>query len=127
MIKMRRLPKEPLAPVLLFESSLRNTDMSLRSKRALLKRMHAYSIAPYNRNMTDEGRYAKLDARLAAIAMNLELTVSMAQAAEERIGKRIDRLLTAVENDAENIRALARIAEIHEHRWSDLEGGERNN
>jgi len=77
--------------------------------------------------VTPEERYAKIDARLDAIAMNLELTVSMAQAAEERIGKRIDRLLAAVEKDAENIRTLARIAEIHEHRLSDLEGGEGKN
>jgi hypothetical protein len=75
--------------------------------------------------MTPEERYARIDARLDAIAMNLELTASMAQASEERIGKRIDKLLTAVEKDAENIRALARIAEIHEHRLSELEGGER--
>jgi hypothetical protein len=59
--------------------------------------------------------------------MNLELTVSMAQASEARIGRRIDELLAAVEKDAENISALARIAEIHEHRLSDLEGGERRN
>jgi hypothetical protein len=77
--------------------------------------------------MTDEERYAKLDARIEAIAMNLELTVAMAKASEDRIGKRIDNLLTAVEKDAENIRALARIAEIHEHRLSDIEGGERKN
>jgi hypothetical protein len=67
--------------------------------------------------MTPEGRYERIGARLDAIAMNLERTVSMAQAAEERIGKRIDNLLAAVEKDAENIRALARIAE----------GGERKN
>ncbi len=39
----------------------------------------------------------------------------------------IEKLLIAVEKDAENIRALARIAEIHERRLSDLEGGERKN
>ena len=77
--------------------------------------------------MTPEERYAKIDARLEAIAMNLELTVSMAHASEERMGRRIDSLLAAVEKDAENIRALARIAEMHEHRLSDLEGGERKN
>ncbi len=47
----------------------------------------------------------------------------MAHASEERI----DKLLRAVEKDAENIRALARIAEIHERNLSDLEGGERKN
>ncbi len=36
-------------------------------------------------------------------------------------------MLATVERDGENIRALARIAEIHEHRLSDLEGGERKN
>jgi hypothetical protein len=84
--------------------------------------------------MTPEERYAKLDARIEAIAMNLELTASMALASEarmekieENLAKRIDKLLAAVEADAENIRALARIAEIHEHRLSDLEGGERKN
>jgi hypothetical protein len=77
--------------------------------------------------MTNEERFEKIDQRLEAIAMNLELTVSMAQASEARIGKRIDDLLVAVEKDAENIRALARIAEIHEHRLSDVEGGERKN
>ena len=59
--------------------------------------------------------------------MNLELTASMAHASDERIGKRLDALLTAVEKDAENIRALARIAEIHERRLGDLGGGERKN
>lgn len=77
--------------------------------------------------MTNEERFEKIDQRLEAIAMNLELTVAMAQASEGRIGKRIDNLLAAVEKDAENIRALARIAEIHEHRLSDLEGGDRKN
>ncbi len=55
--------------------------------------------------------------------MNLELTASMAHANEVNI----EKLLIAVEKDAENIRALARIAEIHEHRLSDIEGGERKN
>ena len=31
-------------------------------------------------------------------------------------------IATALQHDAENIRALARIAEIHERRLSDLEG-----
>jgi ribosome-associated translation inhibitor RaiA len=84
--------------------------------------------------MTPEERYERIDARLEAIAMHLELTAAMAKASEERMekieqkfGERIEQLLTAVEKDAENIRALARIAEIHEHRLSDLEGGERKN
>ena len=46
---------------------------------------------------------------------------------ENRIQKHDDRiqaLLAAAERDGENIRALARIAEIHERRISDLEGPE---
>ena len=73
--------------------------------------------------MTNEERFEKIDGRIEAIAMNLGLTASMAHANEARI----ERLLVAVEKDAENIRALARIAEIHEHRLSDLEGGEQSN
>src|SRR6266542_806160 len=36
----------------------------------------------------------------------------------------LDRLLAETRQDAENIRALARIAEIHERRLSGLEGDE---
>ena len=63
--------------------------------------------------MTDEERFSKLDARIEAIAMNLELTASMAHANEVRMEKFMEKILTVVEKDAENIRALARIAEIH--------------
>ena len=77
--------------------------------------------------MTDEERFSKLDARIEAIAMNLELTASMAHANEVRMEKFMEKILTVVEKDAENIRALARIAEIHVHRLSDLEGRERKN
>ena len=64
--------------------------------------------------MTPEERYERIDARLDAITMHLELATSMAQSNEERIGKpgkRIDELVTAAKQDGENIRALARIAE----------------
>jgi hypothetical protein len=63
--------------------------------------------------MTPEERYAKIDAHLEAIARHLERTAPMAPPAEARMEKRIEQLLTAVEQDAENIRALARIAEVH--------------
>ncbi len=62
--------------------------------------------------------------------MNLKLTAAMAHASEARMEKleeRVEKLLIAVEKDGENIRALARIAEIHEHPLSDPEGGERKN
>jgi hypothetical protein len=42
--------------------------------------------------MSNEERFEKLDRRIEAIAMNLELTVSMAQASEASVGKRIERL-----------------------------------
>ena len=52
----------------------------------------------------------------------------MAHPSEAALDNRIDKLLLAAfEKDAENIRALARIAEIRDHRLSDLEGGERKN
>jgi hypothetical protein len=73
--------------------------------------------------MTPDECYAKIDARLDATAMHLELTASMARANEEKL----EKVLAARDRDAENIRALARIAEIHERRLSDLEGGERKN
>ncbi len=37
--------------------------------------------------------------------------------------KQIDKLTALVTIDAENIRALARIAEAHQSRLTDLEGG----
>jgi hypothetical protein len=52
-----------------------------------------------------------IDERIEALTMNLEL-----------IGLRVETLTTLVEKDSENIRSLARIAEIHEHRLTDLEG-----
>jgi hypothetical protein len=74
--------------------------------------------------MTPEERYARIDARLDAIAMHLKLAASVAQANEEKL----EKVLAALDRDGEYIRALARIAEIHEHRLSDLEGGgERKN
>jgi hypothetical protein len=60
-----------------------------------------------------------IDERLEAVTMNLEL-MSHQQEAQD---KRIELLITAVEHDAENIRALARIAETHERRLTDLEDG----
>jgi hypothetical protein len=55
-----------------------------------------------------------IDARLEAVTMNLELA-----------GREIEELRKLVQVDAENIRALARIAEIHEHRITRIE--ERGN
>jgi hypothetical protein len=66
--------------------------------------------------------------RLDAIAVNLELTSQVAHENEIKLGKlaeRISEITAAQKVDSENIRALARIAEIHEHRLTSLEGGER--
>jgi len=66
--------------------------------------------------------------RLDAIAVNLELTSQVAHENEIKLGKlaeRISEITAAQKVDSENIRALARIAEIHEHRLTGLEGGER--
>lgn len=52
-----------------------------------------------------------VDERLEALTMNLKL-----------IGLRAETLTSLIEKDAENIRSLARIAEIHEHRLTHLEG-----
>ena len=82
--------------------------------------------------MTIDERLEALTARHEALTMNVELisrdveslrqSVAVLRAADLADGKRIDALLTAVEQDAENIRGLARIAEIHERRLSHLEG-----
>lgn len=40
----------------------------------------------------------------------------------EALSQSVEMLLVAVREDSENIRALARIAEIHEHRLTDPEG-----
>jgi hypothetical protein len=52
-----------------------------------------------------------IDERLQALTMNLEL-----------IGRDVETLLATAKQDGENIRALARIAEIHERRLTELEG-----
>jgi hypothetical protein len=54
-----------------------------------------------------------IDERIEALTMNLGLAM-----------KDIDGLRAVAKLDGENIRGLARIAEIHERRLSALEGGE---
>ena len=68
--------------------------------------------------MTDEQFNERMEAltrRHEALTMNVELF-------SRDVESRIDALLKAIAQDAENIRALARIAEIHERRLSSLEG-----
>lgn len=61
--------------------------------------------------MADEKPKRTIDERIDALTMNLEL-----------LSQDIRELKSVVQTDAENIRALARIAEIDEHRISHLEG-----
>jgi hypothetical protein len=64
--------------------------------------------------MTIDERLDRLTERHEALTQSVELL-----AIETR------ELKTAIALDAENIRALARIAEIHERRLSHLENGEQ--
>ena len=71
--------------------------------------------------------------RMDALSMHVELHAAMMrdfdlrqeEEAQKRLetDARIDKLIKAVEIDAENIRALARIAEVHQDRIEKLEGG----
>jgi hypothetical protein len=54
-----------------------------------------------------------IDERIEAIVMSLE-----------PLTRDVQDLKTASQQDGENIRGLARIAEIHERRLSHVEGGE---
>jgi archaellum component FlaC len=69
--------------------------------------------------MTIDERLERLTERHEALTMNVEL-----------MGHRIDgaitainQVITAINKDAENIRALTHIVEMHEHRIGDLEEG----
>ena len=55
-----------------------------------------------------------IDERIEALTVNLE-----------PVSRDIADLKVAAQQDGENIRALARIAEIHERRPTQLEGGEQ--
>ena len=77
--------------------------------------------------MTIDERLDRLTERHEALAESVEsLRASVHEQHETTVeqGKTIDKILIALEKDGENIRGLARIAEIHEHRISDLEGGD---
>jgi hypothetical protein len=62
--------------------------------------------------VTIDERLERLTERHEALTLNVEL-----------LTRDVETLRAVVEKDGENIRALARIAEIHERRLSDLEGG----
>ncbi len=66
-----------------------------------------------------------IDQRLEALAERHEAltqTVELIAVMQRDNEKRMVSLTAAVQMDAENIRALARIAEIHERRLTDIEG-----
>ena len=63
--------------------------------------------------MTIDERLEKLTERHEALTMNLEL-----------LHRDVQDLKAVAQQDGENIRALARIAEIHERRLTEIEGGE---
>jgi len=67
-----------------------------------------------------------IDERLEALIMNAELTSREVESRRESVGSLRDtsaQLVAAARQDGENIRALARIAESHERRLTDLEVG----
>lgn len=71
--------------------------------------------------MTFEERLDRITERHEALAQTVELI-----AMENReLGVKIDKLYATAVQDGENIRALVRIAEIHERRLTHLEGGEQ--
>lgn len=60
-----------------------------------------------------------IDQRLEALTQTVELLAGMQRDNDARLAL----VIKALETDGENIRALARVAEAHEHRLTDLEGG----
>ena len=72
--------------------------------------------------MTIDERLEKLTERHEALTQTVELL------AREMESLRIAslQLVATAREDGQNIRALARIAEIHERRLTDIEGGEKN-
>ena len=64
-----------------------------------------------------------IDERIDALTMNLELQAGLQRDSDVRLTSAIERLTSDIQalvkastQDGENIRALARIAEAHEHR-----------
>jgi hypothetical protein len=70
--------------------------------------------------MTFEERIERLTERHEALTQSVELL--HAESVEHT--KQIEALLATAVQDGEHIRALVRLAEIHERRLTHLEGGE---
>ncbi len=66
-----------------------------------------------------------IDERLEALAQSVELLthdIHEMQAGARQTSRDIELLVSAGKQDGENIRALARIADIHERRITAIEG-----
>ena len=72
--------------------------------------------------MTIDERLERLAERHEALAQSLELMQHIQREEQARWEERWNQITTAIAQDAENIRGLARIAELHHERISRLEG-----
>ena len=75
--------------------------------------------------MTIDERLESLTARHEALTQTVELIAAMHRDNEKRfdlLSRDLQDLKTTAQQDGENIRALARIAEIHHERLPRLEG-----
>ena len=75
--------------------------------------------------MNFEERMELLRERHEALAQSVELTAHTVHELSSKMEQNdatIKQILQAIAQDAENIRALARIAEAHEHRIDRIEG-----
>jgi hypothetical protein len=66
-----------------------------------------------------------IDERIEALTMNLELAMKDIEALTAKTIRETEALQVLARQDGENIRALVRIAEIHERRLTALEGDEQ--
>lgn len=71
--------------------------------------------------MNIDERLEKLAERHEALTQTVELIAAMQRDNEKRWEERFGEIRMAIQHDGENIRALARIAEIHHERLSRLE------
>lgn len=74
--------------------------------------------------MNIDERLERLVERHEALTQTVEHLSLQSEEQNKRIrlqSENIDKILAAIEKDGEHIRSLARIAEIHEHRISDIE------
>lgn len=68
-----------------------------------------------------------IDERIEALTQNLEVMSGLVRdlvKSVDELRESVDELRANSLRDSENIRALARIAEIHERRLTDLEEGQ---